>query len=82
MFVSKLTDFIVGSSGAISDTTVNGNDMIGGVDLSKFTAIAIGGNDTNSLFLAPPSPPSPPVSLKVDYNSQTCPGAGQLAQNL
>ena len=43
MFVSKLTDFIVGSSGAISDTTVNGNDMIGGVDLSKFTAVAIVG---------------------------------------
>ena len=47
VFASILTNFVVGSSGAISDTTVNGDNMIGGVDLSKFTAIAIGGNDTD-----------------------------------
>ena len=37
-FASELTDFIVGSSGAIPDSTVNGDNTIGDVDLSKFTA--------------------------------------------
>ena len=46
-FASVLTNFVVGSSLPISDTTVNGGTMIGGVDLSKFTAVAIGGNDTD-----------------------------------
>ena len=46
-FASELTDFIVGSSGAVPDSTVNGNNTIGDVDLSKFTAVAIGGTNKN-----------------------------------
>eukprot|EP00800_Vazella_pourtalesii_P003875 TRINITY_DN1407_c0_g1_i2.p1 TRINITY_DN1407_c0_g1~~TRINITY_DN1407_c0_g1_i2.p1 ORF type:complete len:130 (-),score=32.49 TRINITY_DN1407_c0_g1_i2:42-431(-) len=47
MFLSVVTDFIVGSSLPISDTIVKGDTTIGGVDLSKLTAVAIGGNDTD-----------------------------------
>ena len=45
-FASELTDFVVGSSVAISDTTVNGDTTIGDVDLSKLTAVATIGTNT------------------------------------
>ena len=46
VFASILTDFVVGSS-STTETIVNGDTTVGGVDLSKLTAVAIGGNDTN-----------------------------------
>ena len=46
-FTSIITNFVVGNSGAIPDTTVNGNDTIGGVDLSKLTAVATIGTTKN-----------------------------------
>ena len=47
VFASVLTNFVVGSSGAITETTVNGDTTIGDVDLSKLTAVAIGGTNKN-----------------------------------
>ena len=47
VFVSVLTDFSVGSVNTVSETIVNGNNTIGGVNLSKLTAVATIGTNKN-----------------------------------
>ena len=47
LFASVITNFVVGSSAAVSKTIVNGDTTVGGVDLSKLTAVAPIGTTKN-----------------------------------